>query len=159
MRTRGSLVALLLILSLAGCVSPPPGSQDKDLAAIAAYNERYLQAINAGDVATLSTLTVEDHIMMIPNRPILAGKASNDEANKRAATQFTIHETWEPLDTVVSGDLAYQRGTFNTTITPKSGGVPRTSDGKFLRVYRRQKDGSWTMVIDSFSSDRPPESR
>jgi ketosteroid isomerase-like protein len=155
MKTRHALIPA--ILGLTGCANgPPPVSQAKDLAAISAYNERYLKAINAGDVATLSALTVEDHIMMIPNRPILAGKANNDDANKRAAAQFDIRETWQPLDTVVSGDLAYQRGTFGTTVTPKSGGVSRTSDGKFLRIYRRQKDGSWTMVIDSFSSDRPP---
>ena len=59
----------------------------------------------------------------------------------------------------MDGRLAYQRGTFSTTVTPKAGGPGRTTDGKFLRIYRRLDDGSWTMVIDSFSGDRPPDAR
>ena len=96
---------------------------------------------------------------MMPNQPIVAGKAKLDAASRRMAEQFRIHETWQPLETVIDGGLAYQRGTFSTTITPKSGGPARTTEGKFLRIYRRLNDGAWTMVIDSFSGDKPPETR
>lgn len=150
------IVASLLILSVAGCTSVRPApSRAQDIAAIEAFNRTYLKAINDGDAETLISLTVDDHIMMMPNQPIIAGKARLDAASRRMVEQYRIQETWQPLETVIDGHLAYQRGTFSTTLTPKAGGPGRTTDGKFLRIYRRQDDGKWTMVIDSFSGDRP----
>ena len=108
-----------------------------------------------GDADTLIALTTPDHIMMIPGQPVVSGKDRLDAMMKRMGGQFTIHETWQPTETVVDGRLAYQRGTFSTSVTPKSGGASRTTDGKFLRIYRQLADGSWNMIIDSFSSDRP----
>jgi ketosteroid isomerase-like protein len=37
-----------------------------------------------------------------------------------------------------------------------AGGTPRDLRGNFLRIYRRQPDGSWRMTRDMFSSDQPP---
>jgi len=157
---RYQIAASVALLALSACAGTPRGhSQAQDLAAIDAFNQRYLKAINDGDADTLIALTAPDHMMMIPNQPVLAGKDKLDAASRRMAEQFNIHETWQPLETVIDGRLAYQRGTFSTTVAPKSGGPGRTTEGKFLRIYRRQDDGSWTMVIDSFSSDRPPEAR
>ena len=60
--------------------------------------------------------------MITPGRPPLVGKAANDAANGRVFKQFDIDETWTPVETVVSGDLAYQRGTYTVAATPKAGG-------------------------------------
>jgi len=128
-----------------------------DVGAIQAFNEQYLKAINAGDAAALSGLTDDDHIMIAPNRKPIEGKEANDRANSLGFQQFKIAETWTPLETVVDGNLAYQRGTFTVVATPKNGGATRTTRGNFLRIYRRQPDGSWRMTRDMFSGDAPPE--
>ena len=62
----------------------------------------------------------------------------------------------QTVQTVVSGDLAYQRGTFTVEATPKAGGNKTRTSGTFLRIYRRQPDGSWRMTRDMFNSDQPP---
>lgn len=146
------------VLSLAGCcaMQTEPRSLAADEAAIAEFNKRYLGAINDGDIATLSSLTTEDHIMIAPGRPPIVGKKANDEANARAFERFDIDETWTPLETVISGDFAYQRGTFTVAATPKAGGETTRTTGNFLRIYRKQPDGSWRMVRDMFNSDQPP---
>jgi ketosteroid isomerase-like protein len=51
--------------------------------------------------------------------------------------------------------LAYQRGTFTVAATVKTGGPTHTTHGNFLRIYRRQADGSWRMTRDMFSGDQP----
>jgi ketosteroid isomerase-like protein len=61
-----------------------------------------------------------------------------------------------PAETVIDGDLAYQRGTFTVVASPKGGGASRTTHGNFLRIYRRRHDGSWWMTRDMFSGDQPP---
>jgi len=114
--------ALIATASLAGCATQPKKpSTATDEAAIAEFNQRYLKAINDGDSATLASLTLPEHIMIAPGRPPLVGKEANDAANARAAQMFKIEEHWTPLETVISGDLAYQRGTFTVAASPKAG--------------------------------------
>lgn len=147
----------ILAAGLTGCVAiryEPDNAAD--LAAIATFNQRYLQAINDGDIAALSELTTNEHIMLAPNRPPLIGKQANDNANRRAFEQFDIDETWTPEETVVAGDWAWQRGIYKVVATPKSDGASHTSTGNFLRIYQRQPDGSWRMIRDMFNSDQPP---
>ena len=126
---------------------------DQDLAAIAAFNKRYLGAINDEDIATLSSLTTEGHVMLAPNRAPIVGKKANDELNGGAFQQFNFDESWTPIETVVSGNLAFQRGTYTTAITPKAGGDKREIKGSFLRIYQRQSNGEWRMTRDTFNSE------
>src|SRR5688572_14691190 len=150
----GVLVAAILMVGgpLSSAQTPARPTLEQDLAAIAEFNKKYLGAINNEDIATLASLTTEDHIMLAPGRPPTVGKAANDAANGRVFQQFDIVETWTPLETVVSGDLAYQRGTYTVDATPKAGGGKPSpqSRGNFLRIYRRMPDGHWRMTRDMF---------
>jgi ketosteroid isomerase-like protein len=149
------LVGIAILVAGCSTTRTQTPSFAADEAAIAEFNKRYLQAINDGDIATLSSLTTDDHIMIAPGRPPVVGKAANDAANGRIFEQFTIDETWTPVETVVAGDWAYQRGTFTVAATPKAGGTTRNTRGNFLRIYRRQPDNSWRMIRDMFNSDGP----
>ena len=158
MRTSSVILALCMAALLAACRSsePPRPSLEEDLAAIEAFNQRYLKAINDEDIAALSALTTEGHIMLAPNRPAIVGKAANDEVNGRAFEQFYFDESWTPVETVVSGDWAHQRGTFTVIATPRAGGERREVSGNFLRIYARQPNGEWRMIRDMFNSDSSP---
>ena len=159
MKNMTAIVAVVIAIALGVCATTTTGAASKahaaDVAAINTFNQHYLQAINAGDIHALSALTDDDHIMIAPNRAPIEGKAANDEANGRAYQQFKIDEKWMPIETVVDGNLAYQRGTFTVTATPKAGGTARSVKGNFLRIYRRQS-GGWQMTRDMFNSDEPP---
>ena len=159
MKNITALAAVVAAVALGISASTTTGAASDahaaDVAAINAFNQRYLKAINDGDINALSALTDDDHIMLAPNRAPIVGKAANDEANGRAYQQFKIDEKWTPVETVVDGNLAYQRGTFSVTATPKAGGTARSVKGNFLRIYRRQS-GGWQMTRDMFNSDEPP---
>jgi ketosteroid isomerase-like protein len=150
-------VALAAAATLTGCAAShaKKPSTAADEAAITEFNKVYLKAINDGDSATLASLTTAEHIMIAPGRPPIVGKEANDAANARAAQMFKIEETWAPQETFISGDLAYQRGTFTVAATPKAGGATRNTRGTFLRIYKRQPDGAWRMVRDMFNSEQP----
>lgn len=152
--TRRGLAAVAALALLQVACSPSAQTNDKaaDLAAITEFNARYLKSINDGDIATLSSLTDDDHMMVLAGRPPISGKAANDAANGRIFEQFDIDETWTPLETVIDRDLAYQRGTWTVASTPKAGGETRRSTGQFVRIYQRQK-GSWWMTRDVLLSD------
>jgi ketosteroid isomerase-like protein len=149
-----AMVGGLAVLVACAPAEPPRPPLELDLAAIAAFNERYLGAINDGDIATLSSLTTDGHIMLAPNRAPVVGKAANDALNGGAFERFDFDETWTPEETVVAGDFAYQRGTFVTRATPKDpSGNALAVSGAFLRIYQRQPNGEWRMIRDMFNSD------
>jgi uncharacterized protein (TIGR02246 family) len=155
-RGRATIAAAAIVAALCGC-APAAGpdarpTAEEDVAAIAAFNERYLGAINDGDIETLASLTTDGHLMIMPGRPPLVGKKANIDAMAGAFEQNEFVETWQPEETVVSGDLAYQRGAYQVIAKPRAGGEPRTTTGTFLRIYRRQPDGAWRMTHDTFNS-------
>ena len=157
---RSTLVGTLLSAALLAAVAQParsqgaPGAQGADVAAIGEFNRRYLKAINDGDIGTLASLTTEGHMMISSGGPPLVGKKALVDAMTRAFQTTEFEESWAPEETVVSGDLAYQRGTFVVVAKPKSGGAASRVTGNFLRIYRKI-DGAWFMVRDTFNSQQP----
>ena len=55
-------------------------------------------------------------------------------------------------DVGVSGDQAYEWGTF--AVTDKSGAT--VDKGKYLTVYKKE-DGKWLIVHDTWNSDMPAQ--
>jgi uncharacterized protein (TIGR02246 family) len=152
-------VAVLLVASVAAAsfaerASAQGAAASADEAAIAEFNRRYLRAINDGDIDALAALTTEGHMMIASGGPPLVGKQALVAAMKRAFETTDFDESWSPEETVVSGDLAYQRGTFAVVSRPKAGGAESRVAGNFLRIYRKI-DGAWFMVRDSFNSQQP----
>jgi ketosteroid isomerase-like protein len=156
MKTVAALAAFCTTLFTAGCSREMPPTFADDLAAITAYNERYLKSINEEDIAALSSLTTDGHVMLPPNREPVVGKAANDALNGSAFERFDFSETWTPVETVIDGNLAFQRGTFTVNARPKGEGDRVELRGSFLRIYQRQPDGEWRMTRDMFNSSTPP---
>ena len=155
MKTICVLVTSLVALLEAGCTSKTPPSFEDDLAAITGFNERYLDAINHEDIAALSALTTEGHVMLVPNSEPVVGKAANDAMNGGAFERYEFSETWQPVETVIDGNLAFQRGTFTTIATPRGDGDRLEVKGAFMRIYQRQPNGEWRMTRDMFNSSAP----
>lgn len=156
------VVAVLLVAVLAAPFADSASAQTAataaDEAAIAEFNRLYLIAINDGDIDTLARLTTEGHMMIASGGPPLVGKKALVDAMTRAFETTDIDETWAPEETVVSGDLAYQRGTFVVVVKPKNDGAETRLTGNFLRIYRKI-GGAWFMVRDSFNSQQPRSSQ
>ena len=154
-----ALVAVAALGALAACGDRATNrpTAEQDVAAIMEFNKHYLGAINDGDIKTLAALTTDGHVMIAPNRPPIVGKAANDAMNARAFEQFEFDESWSPTQTVVSGDLAFQQGTYVSTAKPRAGGESRTIRGSFLRIYQRQSNGEWRMTRDTFNSEPPAD--
>jgi ketosteroid isomerase-like protein len=155
MKTTLAIGSLLLALLAIGCSREAQPTFADDLAAITAFNERYLRSINEEDIAALSDLTTDGHIMLPPNSEPVVGKSANDAMNGGAFDRYDFSETWTPVETVIDGNLAFQRGTFTTIATPKGDGQRLEVNGSFMRIYQRQANGDWRMTRDMFNSSTP----
>src|SRR3954467_2789265 len=64
--------------------------------------------------------------------------------------------TWQPvkIDVAASGDLAYSVGTWQLK-GKNPAGEDVTQTGKYITVWKKQKDGSWKVVADTGTVDPP----
>jgi ketosteroid isomerase-like protein len=94
-----------------------------------------------------------------PNGPTATGAAAIRELMGGFFSMPGLSGTWQPVTVVASrsGELAYSTGTYELSWNDPSGNRV-TERGKYLEVWRRQADGSWKMIVESFSSDAPPAS-
>ena len=88
--------------------------------------------------------------MLVPNAPIATGK----EALAQAIAGDFAHgdTTWHPKKVGVarSGELGYTSGTTDLTFKDTSAKTV-TSKGNYLTVWKKETDGSWKVLFDSFN--------
>jgi ketosteroid isomerase-like protein len=129
---------------------------EADIRAIKALLDEFDVSLNAGDFERrVSLYYAEDAVRMPPDEPMVKGKAAILAWSKKGAELYTYQLDNVAEDVQVDGDLAFMRGTFSGTLTPKAGGEPITALGKWMAVYKRQVDGSWKCIADIYNSDNP----
>ena len=156
------IAAFGLVAVLAAC--SPAGSDNAtmktdpaaDLAAIATIRNGYATGFKAGDAATLSAFFAEGAHDMENHTTTAVGPAGVSAALNATFTAMTptsFDLRAEKID--VSGDLAYDRGTYKLVLTPKAGGAAVADSGRYLVVLKRQADGTWKLVEAMGNSATP----
>ena len=130
-------------------------STEADVAAIKAEVEKFDVAWNSQDVEALLSLYSEDAVRMPPNEAEEVGKEAIRESFQRFFDEMISEGNSVTVDVRVAGDLAYARGTWLGTDTPKAGGESVQEDSKWLEVLQRQADGSWQIICEMGSSNKP----
>ena len=149
----GCFAGLMLV---AGCnTAPAPGDTKAAEDAVRAADAAWSKAAIAMDVAAVGSYYADDAVVLPPNMPIVIGK---DAAQKAwAAILVPGNSTSWTASTVVSaasGDIVYDQGTYTASMKgPDGKAVPDT--GKYLCVWKKQADGSWKAVEDTWNSDLP----
>jgi ketosteroid isomerase-like protein len=66
--------------------------------------------------------------------------------------------TWTPVgaDISASGDLGYTYGTFEFRSKDKDG-KPVVDQGKYTSIWKKQRDGSWKVVLDMGNASSQPK--
>jgi ketosteroid isomerase-like protein len=86
------------------------------------------------------------------------GIASRDAIGKQPAWPEGTSLTWTPVkaDMAASGDLGYTYGNYVFKSKDKDGKLV-TYYGKYTSIWKKQKDGSWKVVVDMGNSSPPPK--
>jgi len=149
--TRSRCVALLSAsILLAGCCAGP-GSKlhSADEKALRDLVVRTVAAAGRRDVAAYSRYYGPRWISALPGQPIaeVAGPLKMEFPAGYAIKMVTVK-------TGISdgGDLGYAVGSYEQTAPDKSGVLTRTV-GKWMSVFRKQPDGSWGAVADTYNVD------
>lgn len=129
---------------------------EADIEAINNFRDELVAAHNRNDAAGVADLFTADAVLMSPNQPAQVGKQAIESLYQGAFDQNTAELTLASDQTEVTGDWAFDRGTYAVTLTPKAGGEAVQDNGKYLVLLQRQADGSWRLTHDISNSDNPP---
>ena len=135
-----------------GCQQQPAGFSAADRTAIRQADENSVKLMNAKDWKGVLAVWAEDAIEMPSNGPVVQGKAAI-QSWMDTNPPFSNFQT-QSLEIEGQSDLAIDRGTYSMTLTP-AGAAPIMDHGKYLTVWRKQADGTWKVVRDTFNSDLP----
>lgn len=70
-------------------------------------------------------------------------------------TQVSADLHLHSLKTGMSGDLAYDSGSYEETITPVKTGKIMHLNGDYLFLFQRQKNGEWKILEQTFTAYDP----
>jgi ketosteroid isomerase-like protein len=123
--------------------------------AISKISAAYQAAVNAEDMTKLKDLYVPEAVEMPPNEPALRGWAAIEAYYKKMFADTDGKAAITPMESMVSGNVGYEVGTFTQTIKMKSGQTINDK-GKYVVLLKPGADKQWRVFYAIYNSDNPP---
>jgi uncharacterized protein (TIGR02246 family) len=113
-------------------------------AAVAKVREAWADGAHNKDAAGVAAMYTDDAVLVGSEQPLTSGRSAIQAALEK---QFPISHGLQinSENTDVSGDLAYDFGTYAQEVQPP-GGKMTVVGGAYLVVLKRQANGSWKIV-------------
>ena len=143
-----------VLVALTGCMRPT-ASSPADAADVAELRLRLQAAENGGNPDSMVALMAEDIVMMPPNGAAIVGRAAANEMARGFLGAYNAAVEYTSVEVMVSGDWAFDRGTYKSTLTPKAGGAADSEVGKYVWVSHRGADGTWKFARVIWNPDAP----
>jgi len=106
------------------------------------------------DVGRVASFYADDALAYPPNAPLSIGKAAAQAVWASYFADSTFAISWKTTHAEISkgGDLGFTSGTYEDSyMGPDGSKVEET--GKYLCVWKKQKDGAWKAIHDMWNSD------
>ncbi len=154
---RQALLSLLIASAFLATSCAPPAAPDNraaDEAALKAMDEQWLATAGKHDLDGTVAFYADDAVLLPPNGPIAKDAKSIREVwAPMVAPNATISWKVAKTEASKSGDIGYAYGSYQLSIQdPKA---PVNDTGKFLEIWKKQADGKWKCIVDTFNSDLP----
>ena len=150
-----SLIGSALWISSCG-PAPAPDTRAADEAAIRALDEQWSSTAAKNDLEGTVAFYADDAVVLPPNAPIANDRKSIRESwagllGPNTAVSWKVSK----VEVAKSGELGYLYGTYQLSIRDPKGGPAINDTGKILEVWKKQADGKWKCVVDTYNSDVP----
>ena len=140
-------LALMMPLSLQ--------AQEKDtLETLFALDREFVQyRLENGTYKAFAKYLAYEAVTLPPGE---APKVGLEAILRDAGDKANTTVTWEPSAGDISDNMGYTWGLFSINTAQDDGSVSK-QHGKYASVWKKQENGEWKIVIDSFSLNPPPE--
>jgi len=153
-----AIVLALFAVGAAGQGTAPTKAQAGGAAVdgIKAVADSYVKASMAGDAKALAALYTEDAVEMPPHQPMIKGRSAIEQYYQKAFGSGTKMSAFSVnhLQAEATGDLGYDAGTYQQTITPGGAASPVNESGKYVVILKRAGP-AWKIAYAIYNSDQP----
>ncbi|HEX8143982.1 MAG TPA: nuclear transport factor 2 family protein [Pyrinomonadaceae bacterium] len=111
-------------------------------------NAQWIEAWDKGDPALIAALFTEDGTLLAQSGRVIKGRQQIMERQKTAmqsvgkGVKVTVTTTQIWLD----GETAYETGKYSYRY--QENGKPAVEEGRYVTIWKRQKDGTWKLFMD-----------
>lgn len=122
-------------------------------AAIDTENAQFVAAMKGGDAARAALIYTDDAIVLAPGGPAMKGREAIVAGLGGWLSQVAIKDfALTTEDVTVSGDYAFETGSYTMTTQAKNATESQTDSGKFVTVWKKQ-GSTWKLVRDIWNSN------
>lgn len=151
------LLALCAFLASSCGSSNSADNRAADAAAIQALDEQWSAAAARNDLAATVAFYADDAVLLPPNAPIARdAKSIREDWAAMLGPGTAISWKVSKAEAAQSGDLGYLYGTYSLSMKDPKGGPAVNDTGKMVEIWKKQADGKWKCIVDTFNSDLPP---
>jgi len=125
-----------------------PETEMDDLYAINAAKTEFREGFNLADASRILAVADPDLVNFSDGQPSEFGQSGLDALKTRLANlfeRFTAKLAAIVIEIRLQGDVAYDYGWHELTLTPKDGGRPIQRRDRYVGIWRRNKDGNWKL--------------
>jgi len=119
-----------------------------DLYAINAAKTEFRECFNLGDASRLLAIADPDLVSFSDGAPSEFGESGLGVLKTRLANlfeRFTVKLVVVVIEIRLQGDIAYDYGWHDFTLTPKDGGAFMHRRDRYVDVWRKNKAGKWKL--------------
>ena len=119
-------------------------------------DEQWSATAAKNDLETTLSFYADDAVVLPGNAPIADDKRAIREVWAGMLGPGTA-VSWKVTKAEVakSGELGYLYGTYELTMKDAKGSPPAKDKGKLVEIWRKQADGKWKCIVDTYNSDLP----
>ena len=147
----------LIACSVSGCKEtarePDMGSEAE---AIRALDAKWVMAGQSKNVDDWVAFYAEDATVLPPNEPVATSREAIRKSVIELLTLPGLSIDWKPtkIEVARSGEIGYLYGAYS--LAWNDGGKRATDKGKNVEIWKKQPDGRWKCIVDTWNSDLPP---
>lgn len=139
-------LALAAVTAPAFAAVRAEASQDATLAVLAKLREDWVTALHTKQLEPILKFYAADAAFLQPSGERITGAAALRNLFQTIMTNFNSDLTLDSLNLETSGDLAYDSGEFDESLTNIASSAKIASKGDYVIIYKRQASGGWRIV-------------
>jgi ketosteroid isomerase-like protein len=150
------LVAINTVLAPMVSLTAAAAPQNATLVALAKIREAWDQDLRTKQLEPILKFYAPDAVFLQPTGDRITGSAALRTLFVNIMATFNSDLTLHSQNLEASGDLAYDSGDFQESLTVVATGAKITSKGSYVLIFKRQPNGSWLIVQQVFTGTPPP---
>ena len=155
---RAAVAFLAFATILAPTFSPTATAapQASTIVTLAKMREAWVQDLRTKQLEPILKFYAPDAVFLQPTGERITGSTALRTLFQTIMATFSSDLTLHSQNLETSGDLAYDSGDFQETLTTIATGAKITAKGSYIIIFKRQQNGRWQIVQHVWTGTPPP---